>query len=95
VQKQLTEPNRWEVHSAEEVAVELGNVTLRILQQASTATQLLCLPLLTANQPTAALATVCTDLEQVNSLSLVAGPAEPQPAAFLLSCSRTSWLGLA
>lgn len=35
VQKRLTEPNRWEVHSAEEVAVTLGDLRLRILQQAS------------------------------------------------------------
>lgn len=33
VQKTLTEPNRWEVHSAEEVAVTLGDLRLRILQQ--------------------------------------------------------------
>ena len=33
MQKTLTEPNRWEVHSAEEVAVTMGDLRLRILQQ--------------------------------------------------------------
>lgn len=33
VKKELTEPSRWDVHSAEEVAVTLGDVRLRIIQQ--------------------------------------------------------------
>ena len=33
MEKTLTEPNRWEVHGAEEVAVALGDLRLRILQQ--------------------------------------------------------------
>lgn len=33
VHKTLEEPNRWEVHSAEEVAVTLGDLRLRIIQQ--------------------------------------------------------------
>lgn len=33
VRKRLEEPNRWEVHSAEEVDVTLGDLRLRILQQ--------------------------------------------------------------
>lgn len=34
MRKRLEEPNRWEVHSAEEVDVTLGDLRLRILQQA-------------------------------------------------------------
>lgn len=34
MRKVLHEPNRWEVHSAEEVAVTLDDLRLRILQQA-------------------------------------------------------------
>lgn len=33
VRKRITEPNRWEVHSAEEVEVVLGELRFRILQQ--------------------------------------------------------------
>ena len=34
VKKELTEPSRWDVHSAEEVDVTLGELRLRIMQQA-------------------------------------------------------------
>ena len=33
VKKELTEPSRWDVHSADEVAVTLGELRLRIIQQ--------------------------------------------------------------
>lgn len=33
MRKTLTEPNRWDVHSAEKVDVTLGELRLRIIQQ--------------------------------------------------------------
>ena len=33
VKKELAEPSRWDVHSADEVAVTLGELRLRIIQQ--------------------------------------------------------------